>query len=136
MVNVIDEQTPGKTYNADRLYDPDGRLQGTYAKQHLVPYGEYVPLRDELSFVSELQQIPTDFDPGHTTKVFDVAGKRVGNVICFESAFTPLMRASVRKGAQVVIVSKRPDSGSTEVAWIDGPIRTRCCVYDVPSEFA
>jgi apolipoprotein N-acyltransferase len=105
MVNVIDEQTPGKTYNANRLYDPDGRLQGTYAKQHLVPYGEYVPFRDELSFVSELQQIPTDFDAGHTTKVFDVAGTRVGNVICFESAFTPLMRASVRKVAQAVVVS-------------------------------
>ena len=38
LVNVIDaEQTTGKAYNANRLYDPDGRLQGTYAKQHLVP---------------------------------------------------------------------------------------------------
>jgi apolipoprotein N-acyltransferase len=105
MVNVIDEQTPGKTYNANRLYDPDGRLQGTYAKQHLVPYGEYVPFRSALGFISELQQIPTDFDAGHTTKVFDVAGKPVGTVICFESAFTPLMRSSVRKGAQAIVVS-------------------------------
>jgi apolipoprotein N-acyltransferase len=105
MVNVIDEQVPDKTYNANRLYDPDGRLQGTYAKQHLVPYGEYVPFRSVLGFISELQQIPTDFDAGHTTKVFDVAGTRVGNVICFESAFTPLMRASARKGAEAVVVS-------------------------------
>jgi apolipoprotein N-acyltransferase len=105
LVNVIDEQDPDKTYNADRLYDPDGRLQGTYAKQHLVPFGEYVPFRDALSFVSELQQIPNDFDPGHTTKVFDVNGTRVGNVICFESAFTPLMRDSVRKGAEAIVVS-------------------------------
>lgn len=105
LVNVIDEQRPGRTYNANRLYDPDGRLQGTYAKQHLVPFGEYVPFRDELGFISELQQIPTDFDAGDRTKVFDVKGTPVGTVICFESAFTPLMRASVKDGAQAVVVS-------------------------------
>ncbi len=105
MANVIDEQRPGKTYNANRLYDPSGRLQGTYAKQHLVPFGEYVPFRDSLRFISELQQIPTDFDPGQTTKVFSIKGKPVGTVICFESAFAPIMRASVRKGAQAIIVT-------------------------------
>ncbi len=46
-----------------------------------------------------------DFDPGHRTKVFDVNGKPVGTVICFESAFTPLMRASVRKGAEAIVVT-------------------------------
>lgn len=105
VANVIDEQHPGKTYNANRVYGPSGHLLGTYAKQHLVPFGEYVPFRSELSFISELQQIPTDFDPGHATKVFSIAGKPVGTVICFESAFTPLMRASVRKGAQAIIVT-------------------------------
>jgi apolipoprotein N-acyltransferase len=105
MVNVIDDQTPGKRYNANRLYDPTGRLQGTYAKQHLVPFGEYVPWRDQLSFIGELQQVPVDFDPGDRTELFDVAGHPVGNVICFESAFTPLMRASARGGAEAVVVS-------------------------------
>jgi apolipoprotein N-acyltransferase len=102
---VLDEQQRGKTYNANRFYAPDGRLLGTYAKQHLVPFGEYVPFRDSLGFISELQQIPTDFDPGHATKVFKIKGKPVGTVICFESAFTPLMRTSVQKGAQAIIVT-------------------------------
>jgi len=105
MVNVIDEQTQGKRYNANRLYDPDGVLQGTYAKQHLVPFGEYVPWRNELGFISALNQVPLDFDPGHTTKVFDVSGRPIGTVICFESAFTPLVRASVRHGAQAIVVT-------------------------------
>jgi apolipoprotein N-acyltransferase len=105
VANVVDEQHREKTYNANRVYDPSGRLQGTYAKQHLVPFGEYVPFRSELSFISELQQIPHDFDPGHATKVFRIAGTPVGTVICFESAFTPLMRASVRKGAQAIVVT-------------------------------
>ncbi len=38
----------GGLYNANVAYGPDGELQGVYAKQHLVPFGEYVPLRDQL----------------------------------------------------------------------------------------
>lgn len=105
IANVIDETTPGKRYNANRFYDATGRLRGTYAKQHLVPFGEYVPFRDELTFVSELQQIPEDLDPGHVTKIFRIGGRPVGTVICFESAFVPLMRDSVRKGAEAVVVT-------------------------------
>ena len=70
-----------------------------------MPFGEYVPFRDALGFISELQQIPNDFDPGDATKVFDVKGTPVGTVICFESAFTPLMRDSVRDGAEAIVVS-------------------------------
>ena len=74
MANVIDEQTePGKAFNANRLYTPDGRLAGTYAKRHLVPFGEFVPWRDSLSFISELQQIPHDFTPGHELGIETVA---------------------------------------------------------------
>ena len=98
IANVIDETTPGKRYNANRFYDATGRLRGTYAKQHLVPFGEYVPFRDELTFVSELQQIPEDLDPGHVTKIFRIGGRQSGTVICFESAFVPLMRLGAQGG--------------------------------------
>jgi apolipoprotein N-acyltransferase len=105
LVNVIDEQTPGKRYNANRFYDPTGRLRGTYAKQHLVPFGEYVPWRDQLDFIGELQQVPVDFDAGDRTEVFRSRDRRLGTVICFESAFAPLMRASARAGAEAIIVA-------------------------------
>jgi apolipoprotein N-acyltransferase len=105
MVNVIDEQTPGRRYNANRLYAPNGRLVGTYAKQHLVPFGEYVPWRDQLGFVEELNQVPVDFDAGDETVVLDVAGHPIGTVICFESAFSPLVRDAVRDGAEAIVVS-------------------------------
>lgn len=105
MVNVIDETEPGRRYNANRLYAPGGRLVGTYAKQHLVPFGEYVPWRDQLGFIEELNQVPVDFDPGDDTVVLDVSGHPIGTVICFESAFSPLVRAAVRDGAEAIVVS-------------------------------
>jgi apolipoprotein N-acyltransferase len=105
LVNARTPGTDGMVRNSNLLYTPNGNLQGVYSKQHLVPFGEYVPWRDELSFISELRQIPYDFQPGDTTKVFDVKGKPVGSVICFESAFGPLVRDSVRKGAQALVVS-------------------------------
>ncbi len=106
LANVIDDLTePGKSFNANRLYAPDGRLVGTYAKRHLVPFGEYVPWRDSLTFISELQQIPHDFTPGHAIGVETVAGHRIGSVICFESAFGPLMRANAAAGAEAIVVT-------------------------------
>lgn len=105
MVNVVDEQARGKRYNANRLYSPSGLLVGTYAKQHLVPFGEYVPWRESLKFISALQQVSRDLDPGEKAVVFDLNGTPIGTVICFESAFGPLVRESVRKGAQAIVVT-------------------------------
>ncbi len=106
MTNVIDEQTePGKAFNANRLYTPDGRLEGTYAKRHLVPFGEFVPWRDSLTFISALQQIPHDFTHGHELGIETVKGHRIGSVICFESAFGPLMRQNAAAGAEAIIVT-------------------------------
>ena len=92
-------------YNANVAYSPDGKFQGVYAKQHLVPFGEYVPWRSELSFINELQQIPYDYVRGHTRRIFHAAGHPFGTVICFESAFSPLVRDYVRDGAQLMVVS-------------------------------
>ena len=106
LANAIDEQTePGKAFNANRLYAPDGRLVGTYAKRHLVPFGEYVPWRDSLSFISALQQIPHDFTAGHRLGIETVSGHKIGSVICFESAFGPLMRENAAAGAELIVVT-------------------------------
>jgi apolipoprotein N-acyltransferase len=91
--------------NTNFFYGPDGELEGTYVKRHLVPYGEYVPGRRWLGFVDELEQIPRDHVGGDRRAIFDVAGIRVGNLICFESAFTELSRGDVRAGAELLVVS-------------------------------
>jgi apolipoprotein N-acyltransferase len=95
----------GGLANANLAYSPDGQRQGIYAKQHLVPFGEYVPWRDELSFIGELEQIPYDFEAGHRRVLFRAGGHPFGTVICFESAFAPLVRDYVRDGAELLVVS-------------------------------
>jgi apolipoprotein N-acyltransferase len=105
LVNARHQAADGNLYNANLAYGPDGELQGVYAKQHLVPFGEYVPLRDQLSFIKELEQVPYDFEPGDRRRLFEAGGRRFGTVICFESAFGPLVRDFVKDGAEAIVVS-------------------------------
>ena len=105
LANARHRGDDGTLSNANLAYEPDGRLQGIYAKQHLVPYGEYVPLRSLFSFVGDLRQIPYDFEPGDRATLFEVAGHDVGSVICYESAYTGLVREFVRDGAELLVVS-------------------------------
>jgi apolipoprotein N-acyltransferase len=95
-----------KVLNLNVLFAPDGEIVGTYSKRHLVPFGESVPFRSTLQhFVSELDQVPRDYEPGRTPGIFEVAGVRIGTLICFESAFGYQVRPLVRDGAQVLVVS-------------------------------
>jgi len=105
LVNTLMPAPEDRDYNTNLLYEPDGDLQGRYAKQHLVPFGEYVPFRDQLSFLDELDQIPYDYEEGPGRHVFEVNGHRFGTVICFESAFGPLVRDFVRDGAELMVVT-------------------------------
>jgi apolipoprotein N-acyltransferase len=95
----------GGLFNANVGYSPSGEQQGIYAKQHLVPFGEYVPLRDQLSFIGELDQIPYDYVAGDRRVMYRAGGHPLGSVICFESAFAPIVSDYVRDGAEVLLVS-------------------------------
>jgi apolipoprotein N-acyltransferase len=76
-----------------------------YSKNHLVPFGEYVPLRSFLAnLITRFDQIPNDFVPGEGPGVFDVSGKQVGDVICFEVAYANHIYDTINAGAQVIAV--------------------------------
>jgi apolipoprotein N-acyltransferase len=106
LANGIADAPDGRALNLNLLYGPDGRLAGTYAKRHLVPYGEEVPFRKQLErWISAVNQVPRDFAPGKRPGLFDVDGHRIGTIICFESAFGYQVRPLVRDGAQLIVVS-------------------------------
>jgi apolipoprotein N-acyltransferase len=95
----------GRTYNESLLFGGDGRVIGEYRKVHLVPFGEYVPFRRWLDWISALEQIPYDDTPGeraHTLRFDDV---RFGDVICFENSFPSIDRELVRQGAGFLVVT-------------------------------
>jgi apolipoprotein N-acyltransferase len=81
-----------------------GRTAELYSKRHLVPFGEYVPWRSALSFIEELQQVPTDYEPGPGPTVFAIDDHRLGALICFESAFPGLARQYARRGVDALVV--------------------------------
>ncbi|MGI8697756.1 MAG: apolipoprotein N-acyltransferase, partial [Mycobacteriales bacterium] len=91
-------------YNAGQLWLPGTGVVQTYVKRRLVPFGEYIPLRDLLApIIPQIKLVPRDFAPGHAATVFDVAGAHVADVICYEIAFDGLVRASVRAGADLLV---------------------------------
>src|SRR5262249_58941114 len=103
---TVDAPNPNRRINLDVLFAPSGEIVGTYAKRHLVPYGEYVPLRGLIEgIVPAVNQVPRDFLRGKGPGLFDIAGTPVGTLICFESAFGYQVRPIVHDGAQVLVVS-------------------------------
>ncbi|MEN9594072.1 MAG: hypothetical protein RLY23_555, partial [Actinomycetota bacterium] len=109
LINAINREQDGAIYNTNRLYAPDGSLVANYSKTHLVPFGEYVPWRSALSFISAIDQIPEDFTAGSSngsnSGVLNLDRKKIGNLICFESVFPEIARREVRDGAEALIVS-------------------------------
>ena len=90
--------------NSGIMWTADGPSQ-IYSKNHLVPFGEYLPLRDFLAkWITRFDQIPNDFVPGEAPGVFDVAGMQVGDVICFEVAYAKHIYDTINSGAQVITV--------------------------------
>ena len=91
--------------NAGILWTAQSGPGQLYAKNHLVPFGEYIPLRKLLAkYISRFDQIPNDFVPGQKPGVFDINGKSVGDVICFEVAYANHLNDTIAAGAQVIVV--------------------------------
>ena len=90
-------------FNAAVLIDADGRLAGQYQKQHLVPFGEYVPLKKYMPFLSPLVVSVGDFTAGHSSEPLVMGDIRIGALVCFESIFPEIARKSVAAGANVLV---------------------------------
>jgi len=97
-------------YNGVFVVAPDLGLQTAYyAKRHLVPFGEYVPLRPLLGWLSKFVPIGDDFSRGLAAGPLLVPMRRgslaVGPLICYEDIFPALARADVRNGADFLFVA-------------------------------
>ncbi|HZE88827.1 MAG TPA: apolipoprotein N-acyltransferase, partial [Verrucomicrobiae bacterium] len=95
---------PGeRTYNSAFLISGRGRPIERYDKVHLVPYGEYVPLRRYLGFADKLVVEASDFTPGDRPRALSGAGVTLGPLVCFEAIFPSLARSVALEGAQLLV---------------------------------
>jgi len=101
LVGVPDAETDGKkvSYLNSAFLVESGGLRGRYDKMHLVPFGEYVPLKRLLFFVEAIAAEIGDFTPGRQVATLPLEGTRFGTVICYEIIFPDLFRRFVAEGA-------------------------------------
>ncbi|MBI5047984.1 MAG: apolipoprotein N-acyltransferase [Deltaproteobacteria bacterium] len=92
-----------KYYNSAFLISPKGELVGKYDKIHLVPFGEYVPLKNYLPFIHKLVVGVGDFSSGKWLKPLELDGDSFGVLICFESIFPELARGFINEGAGFLV---------------------------------
>lgn len=123
--SVIDVTGIGDTstiwYNSSFLIGVDGDIRQTYRKQHLVPFGEYVPLENRIKTIKRIVPVGFSCTAGDESTIFDIMLKREGGaakvsfgvLICFEDAFGYLARRIVRNGAEFIV-------NQTNDAWFDG----------------
>jgi apolipoprotein N-acyltransferase len=102
-------QASEQWFNGAFLVDPVAGLQPTYyAKQHLVPFGEYVPLRPILGWLTKFVPIGDDFQTGTdaTPLLLPLPSTPViaGPLICYEDIYPQLARSSALSGAELLCV--------------------------------
>jgi apolipoprotein N-acyltransferase len=94
-----------RLYNALFLLSPKGRITGRYDKVHLVPFGEYIPLVDDIPFLRGLLQ-GMSFSPGTAPRPLVLDGNpplSLGPLICYEAVFPYPAQEQVRQGAGILL---------------------------------
>jgi apolipoprotein N-acyltransferase len=102
---------PLRYYNSAYFFTPSGSGWERYDKTHLVPFGEYTPLKKFLPFVSAVVPWEEDFSAGEELILFNLprssdggsGALRLGTLICFEDIFPGLVREMVLQGAGLLV---------------------------------
>ena len=98
---IIREGTP-RMYNAAFLITPAGETAAVYRKIHLVPFGEYIPFKNWLTFVSPLVESLAEFAPGESMVMLPVGSHLTSTAICYEVVYPSLVRQAVNGGSQLL----------------------------------
>ncbi|MGH2674068.1 MAG: apolipoprotein N-acyltransferase [Actinomycetota bacterium] len=106
LVGAITETPDGRLLNENLLYSADGRILDRYAKNHLLPFGEFVPGRRFLEWIPDIRRVRADLSPGEEPGRFTTpAVGGFASIICFENAFPDLVRDFVTEDTGFLVVS-------------------------------
>ncbi len=98
----------GKDYNSLFVYCPDKTTYGPNHKQHIVPFGEYLPYRKVfeifLPWLTEMNVLGSDLSASEENEVFSFEFGKLGTLVCFDSIFSDTCRLQVKDGARIIAV--------------------------------
>jgi apolipoprotein N-acyltransferase len=104
-----DATPPGKGHEKWAVLVSPSGINGIYIKTRLVPFGEYIPFRQQLGWLTKISKAASsNMIPGtgaHLLQATDREGRPlpIGVLICFESAFPDMARVDTDKGAQLIV---------------------------------
>jgi apolipoprotein N-acyltransferase len=104
-----DATPPGKGHEKWAVLVGPSGIQGIYVKTRLVPFGEYIPFRQQLGWLTKISKAAaSNMIPGtgaHLLQATDRQGRplSIGVLVCFESAFPDMSRVDTDKGAQLIV---------------------------------
>jgi apolipoprotein N-acyltransferase len=90
--------------NSAYMITRDGKITGRYDKQHLVPFGEYLPLEKYMDWARKYMPTLGNFRPGDNARPLTSGEIKAGVLICFESIFPDMARKTVIEGANMLVV--------------------------------
>lgn len=105
LVGAITQTPDGRLLNEDLLYTAGGEVVDRYAKNHILPFGEFVPFRDALDWIPDIRRVRADLSPGTQPGRFAIGDVRFAAIICFENAFADLVRDFVTPDEGFLVVS-------------------------------
>ena len=104
-----DATPPGKGHEKWAVLVSPSGIKGIYIKTRLVPFGEYIPFRQQLGWLTKISRAASsNMVPGpgaHLLYATDRTGNPlpIGVLICFESAFPDMARVDADQGAQLIV---------------------------------
>ena len=112
LTGVFDvKQEAEKTYsifNSIAGISPQGKILGVYSKQHLVPFGEYLPFRGFLQLlmpkITQINALGHDLSSGKDAGIIATPFGNIGGLICYESIFPQIIQNSINDGAELLVL--------------------------------
>ena len=119
-----DSITPGGAKSKVAVLIGAGGIYGRYVKTRLVPFGEYIPFRQQLGWLAKISKAAAqNMIPGtgaHVMRVTPARGRplTIGVLICFESAFPDMSRVDTENGAQLIIYQTSDSTWQAGWEWV------------------
>ena len=119
---VVQTDDPTKVQNTGIVWDPVTGPGERYVKNHPVPFGEFVPFREQLApLIGRFERVPRDFVRGDSPGLLSAGGIVIGDIICFEVAYDDVFIGVIDGGAQLITVQTNnatyQGTGQPEQQW-------------------